>query len=324
MKKILITGWCGFVWRHLTKRLSQDPNNQITIIDNLSTGSKLEDWPNHLKCDVYKVIYWDCLEYFTNNIEDYFDEIFHLAAIVEWRLAIENEALKVSKDLMIDSAMFYRATKVKPGKIIYFSSSAVYPIRLQTKENNLNLKEEFIDVSKDLIEMPDMSYGWAKMTGEYLSYLAHSKYWLNIAVYRPFSGYWEDQAMTYPTPSIIQRVIDSIGDVIVWGSGEQSRDFIYIEDCISGILQTYTKINDWSPINLWTWVKTTFKEFINQTAEVLWKTVNIVPLLDKPEWVFARYCDRSKQDELWFVPQYSLKDWIKIVADYLQFQKIDT
>lgn len=321
MKKILITWGCWFVGRHLVKRLSLDPQNQITIIDNLSTGKKMEDWPEHLKCDVHAIHYSDCLEFFSHDTSTYFDEIFHLAAIVEWRLAIENEALKVGKDLMIDSAMFYRATKTKPGKIIYFSSSAVYPIRLQTKENNVHLKEEFIDVSKDLIEMPDMSYGWAKMTGEYLSYLAHTKYWLNVVVYRPFSWYWEDQAMTYPTPSIIQRVIDSTWDVIVRWSGDQSRDFIYIEDCITGILQTYTKVNDGSPINLGTGVETTFKELIHLTAKVLWKEVSITPLLDKPEWVFARYCDREKQDNLWFFPQYSLEQWIKIVADYLQSQQ---
>ena len=323
MKKILITWGCWFVWRHLTKRLSQDPNNNITIIDNLSTGLKLEDRPSHLRCNVDKIIYEDCLDFFNNDQSIYFDEVFHLAAIVEWRLAIENEALKVSKDLMIDAAMFYRATKSKPWKIIYFSSSAVYPIRLQTKEYNVPLKEGYIDAANDIIEMPDMSYWWAKMTWEYLSHLAHSKYWLDVVCYRPFSWYGEDQAMSYPTPSIIQRVIDSNGEVIVRWSWEQSRDFIYIEDCITGVLQTYHKVNDWSPINLGTSIQTTFNELIKKTADILWKEVIISPLLDKPEWVFARYCNRSYQDKLWFYPQYTLEDGIKIVANYLKSKKYD-
>ena len=104
-KKILVTGGCGFVGRHLIKKLSQDPANDITVIDDLSTGSHPDVWPNHLKSNIAHFIQGDCIPFFEAS-NDAFDVVFHLAAVVEGRLTIEHNPLKVAKDLMIDAAMF--------------------------------------------------------------------------------------------------------------------------------------------------------------------------------------------------------------------------
>lgn len=317
-KKILVTGGCGFVGRHLVKRLSADAQNEITIIDDLSTGRKIEEWPEHLKCSVAHVVYGDCVEFFEKSDEK-FDVIFHLAAIVEGRMTIEHNPLKVAKDLMIDAAMYRWATRTMPGKIVYFSSSAAYPISLQTEDHNVALKEDMLDFRANKIDVPDMSYGWSKLTGEFLGVLGVQKHGLKVAIYRPFSGYGEDQAMSYPFPSIIKRVLDNKGEPIeVWGSGEQSRDFIYIEDCITGILATYEKIDDAGALNLGTGIRTTFIDLITQASKVLGKNSPVKPLPEKPVGVFARYCDPSRQHELGFHPEHSLEDGIRIVAEYLQ------
>ncbi len=317
MKKILVTGGCGFVGRHLVKRLSLDENNEITIVDDLSTGLRIEEQPEHLQSKVSRVIYDDCLNFFAANRE-HFDVIFHLAAIVEGRATIDGDPLKVAKDLIIDASMFRWAVETRPDKIIYFSSSAVYPIEKQTAQNNVALAESMVDVRRQIIAMPDMSYGWSKLTGEYLACLAVEKYNLAVAVYRPFSGYGEDQALSYPFPAIIKRVLESEQEITVWGSGEQSRDFIYIEDCISGILDTYEKINDASPLNLGTGQRTSFKELIQEACSITNKKLIIKPLADKPEGVYARYSDPAKQQELGFVPKYSLADGLKIFLDYME------
>jgi GDP-L-fucose synthase len=316
-KRILVTGGCGFVGRHLVHRLSQNKDNEITIVDDISTGLKLEEWPAHLRCDIEKVIYDDCINFFEKEKAS-FDVIFHLAAVVEGRMTIEHNPLKVAKDLMIDAAMFRWAVEAKPGKIVYFSSSAAYPINLQTRENNVALREDMLDLRNGVIGVADMSYGWSKLTGEFLSYLAVEKHGLKVAVYRPFSGYGEDQAMTYPFPSIIKRVIDNNGGPIeVWGSGEQSRDFIYIEDCITCILSTYEKIDDARALNIGTGVKTTFTQLIEAACDVLGKKADIKALIDKPEGVFARYCDPAAQKKEGFTPGYSLQKGITVVADFL-------
>ena len=121
-------------------------------------------------------------------------------------MTIEGDPLKVATDLAIDAMLFNWVVKEKliPRKLLYFSSSAAYPIKEQTSSNNRLLSENMIDLNKK-IELPDMTYGWAKLTGEYLAQFAAEKYGLNVVIYRPFSGYGEDQDFTYPFPSVIRR-----------------------------------------------------------------------------------------------------------------------
>lgn len=316
---ILITGGCGFVGRHLTKRLATEmPNARITIVDALTTGQRLERWPEHLRCDVHEIVYADCIEYLAAS-ERSFNVVFHLAAVVEGRMAIEHNPLKVARDLMIDAAFFEWAVRVKPAKIVYFSSSACYPIEMQTREHNLALAEHHVDIAQARIGLPDMSYGWAKLTGEFLSHLAVSRHDLDVAVYRPFSGYGEDQALTYPFPSIMKRVLENEGqEIVVWGSGEQSRDFVYIEDCIGAVLQTYETLHDAEALNLGTGVPTTFAQLIELSCSVLGKQgASVTPLRDKPEGVFARYCDPTKQQSLGILHATPLERGIEIVADHI-------
>jgi hypothetical protein len=79
---------------------------------------------------------------------------FHLAAVVGRR------------DLSIDAEYWQWAAKVRPAKTITFSSSAAYPIRYQRREGYRVLEEPMIEIGSD-IGMPDISYGWAKLTCEY-------------------------------------------------------------------------------------------------------------------------------------------------------------
>ena len=76
---------------------------------------------------------------------------------------------------------------------------------------------------EDDIGMPDMSYGWAKLTCEYLAAWRFEKHGLNSVCYRPFSGYGEDQDNAYPFPSICRRAIDSRGAAVleVWGAARK-------------------------------------------------------------------------------------------------------
>lgn len=305
--------------RHLVKRLAGDPDAHLTVVDDLSTGSRLEDWPEHLRCHIDETVFSDCVEYFA-TASDRFDVVFHLAAVVEGRMTIEGNPLKVARDLMIDAALFQWAVRTSPGKIVYFSSSAAYPIRLQTREHHVALAEDLISLETGELDLPDTSYGWAKLTGEFLSHLAVTKHDLDVAVYRPFSGYGEDQALTYPFPSIVKRVLETPGDEIeVWGSGLQSRDFVYIEDCITGILDTYERLRGAEALNLGSGTPTTFTGLITATRRVVGRDApTIKALTDKPEGVFARYCDPAKQHAMGFRPQHSLDEGVRIVADHLR------
>ena len=110
----------------------------------------------------------------------------------------------------------------KPAKTLCFSSSAAYPIKFQRENDYVLLHEDMIDFEDD-IGMPDMSYGWAKLTCEYLARLAYEKHGLKSVCYRPFSGYGEDQDDSYPFPSICKRALAKRGSKVldVWGAASR-------------------------------------------------------------------------------------------------------
>jgi GDP-L-fucose synthase len=174
-------------------------------------------------------------------------------------------------------------------------------------------------ISFDLdIGMPDMSYGWAKLTCEYLARLAHEKHGLKSVVYRPFSGYGEDQDDTYPFPSICKRALANRGQPVltVWGSGRQMRDFIHIEDCLDCVLKTMDVVDDASAVNLSTGIYTSFIEFARMAAEIAGYRPEVTGTSDKPEGVFARGGDTALQRRLGFTHATSFRDGVERALRY--------
>ncbi len=247
---VLITGGAGFVGRRLARRLLLD-GMQVTVVDNLSAGIHPANWCFRAPDKDFRFDYSDVRDFFKRNHVDNFDTIFHCAAVVGGRLKIEGDPLGVATDLAIDADFFNwcAQSKTKKQKIVYFSSSAVYPVRFQTQKEHYPLNEAMVNFDFS-IEIPDLTYGWAKLSGEYLAKHAVDKYELDVVIYRPFSGYGEDQSLDYPFPSIIKRVIDGEDPVVVWGSGDQVRDFIYIEDVIDCIFASMWKMRAGKVLNI--------------------------------------------------------------------------
>ena len=213
--KILITGDEGFVGTNFKRHLDSK-NNQITGID-IKNGRDVRD--------------------FFAKDETKFDVVIHLAAIVGGRATIEGNPLAVAADLAIDADLFQWALRTRPGHLVYFSSSAAYPIFLQRAEYKQKLKEW--DINLDHIRTPDMTYGWAKLSGEKLASYARAE-GLGITVLRPFSGYGTDQSLDYPFPSFIKRGKEKQAPFDVWGKGTQVRDFIHIEDIVRATFEAIT------------------------------------------------------------------------------------
>ena len=317
--RILVTGGAGFVGRHLIKRLLQEPNNTIVCVDNLTPGTggiHPKDWlpKAFLDSKNFEFINLDCREYFRSQVCD-FDEIFHLAAIVGGRAVIEGNPILVASDLAIDSDMWNFTATNSQTKVINFSSSAAYPVSLQKSDTWRALSESDIDFEKSQLGKPDLSYGWAKLTTEFLGKLAFESKGIRSVTYRPFSGYGHDQDINYPFRAICSRALSLSKEsniFEVWGTGNQIRDFIHIEDCITGILQTKDKISDGSPINLGTGIGTSFKTLASLILEELEREdIEVVGLSDKPEGVFARVADTTFAESLGFKANKTLAQGVR-------------
>ncbi len=165
-----------------------------------------------------------------------------------------------------------------------------------------------------------MLYGWAKLTCEYLALLGYRNHGLKSVIYRPFSGYGEDQDDAYPFPAICKRALAQRGAATleVWGNGQQMRDFIHIEDCVDGVLQTMDRIEDASALNLSTGISTSFREFARMAAEECGYRPEIVGLSDQPSGVFARAGDTTRQRQLGFTPQIPLQTGIERAIAYYE------
>ena len=322
MRKMLVTGAAGFIGRHLVRRLLE-AGDEVHAVDCLATYTGGIDpaagWPifDPRDCKNFHFYREDCRAWFRRVTDTDFDYAFHLAAMVGGRLMIENNPLAVADDLSIDAAYWQWAKLAHPRKNVCFSSSAAYPISLQTAEHYVLLKEDMISFESD-IGMPDMSYGWAKLTNEYLAQLAYQKHGLKSVCYRPFSGYGEDQDDAYPFPSICKRVLANRNASVlkVWGTGTQMRDFIHIDDCVTGVLTTMDKIEDGGALNLSTGIFTSFIDFAKLAAHILGFKPEVQGMSDTPAGVHARGGDTAKQKSLGFEYTMSFKTGVERALDY--------
>lgn len=291
-----MTGSKGFVGRHFCAWFKENqPDAQVTSIDLV----------DDMVMDVRDFFRIDGTQY---------DLVLHCAAVVGGRATIDGEPLHVATDLSIDAEMFNWAVRTEPGKVVYFSSSAAYPTYRQAFEyqqrRGYTLKESDLDVAKgDLIDRPDMTYGWAKLTGELLAWYAREFQSLDVLVVRPFSGYGEDQDLDYPFPSFIQRAKRRDDPFVIWGDGGQTRDFIHIDDVVRATMILVRK-GVRGPVNLGTGVPTSFNQLASLVCDVAGYSPTFEHDLSKPTGVFYRVADVTRLSEF-YVPIIDLEEGVR-------------
>jgi nucleoside-diphosphate-sugar epimerase len=241
MKRALVTGGAGFVGRHMTARLLTDGWAVQTVdlkpldIDYLA--------PYGLQSFAHEHWEGDIREWFMLNVGRY-DLIVHCAAVVGGRATINGDPLSVADNLGIDAALFQWAVATRQPRIVYYSSSAAYPVDIQSAhadwyrravtpkgmaESEINLRDAL------RIGRPDAIYGWSKLTGEILAEHARAA-GVAVHVLRPFSGYGEDQDLVYPFRAFIERAKKREDPFRIWGTGRQVRDWVHIDDVIGATL----------------------------------------------------------------------------------------
>jgi len=339
MQKIhLVSGGCGFVGRNMVRRLLKTTQDKVFMIDDLSIGRHpsqwLEDYEAEMILDLEvigkekRLYFWkgdfrNLLFYMRVNQRyiqekysidfDRFSDVFHFAAIVGGRMKIEGDPMIVALDLSIDAEFFYWITQHKPERVLYPSSSAAYPVSLQSTDYAIALSEGDIDFNKNL-GTPDMTYGWSKLTGEFLAQIAAKYYGIKVVCIRPFSGYGEDQELAYPVPAIAARAAGKEDPFEVWGSGKQGRDFVHIDDILDFIFLLLDNVSDGSAYNIGSGKLTSFLDLIELFAEIAGYKPKIKPLLDKPVGVHSRYANMDLVTKVFgWEPKISLREGMERV-----------
>ena len=294
--KALVTGGAGFIGWHFTQELVAR-GWQVDTVDLDPMWITSSDAHRHFITDVR--------DFFRNDPERY-DLVIHCAAVVGGRRKIEGAPLDLAVDLAIDADMFAWAMRTRPGKIVYFSSSAAYPVwGLQDRDRHVALREDHIDL--DIIKTPDAVYGWAKLTGELLAGHARTA-GLDVLIVRPFSGYGTDQALDYPFPAYIDRAVRREDPFDVWGDGEQVRDFIHVDDIVGAIFAAIEQ-NIAGPVNLGTGLPTSFNDLAALVCAAAGYEPSIRHLPAEPVGVQWRVCDPTRM-LTFYQPQVSLEQGI--------------
>lgn len=295
--RALITGDRGFLGRHFAAEL------------------KRRGW-DVVGCDVKTTRSQDCRDLFRRDVRmremGRWDLVVHCAAVVGGRAMIENDPLKTAESLSIDAEMFRWAAATQPGRVIYFSSSAAYPVDLQgefDREHGTALHEDIIGLHDREIGLPDEIYGWSKLTGEMLAERLR-RTGVPVTVVRPFSGYGPDQDDTYPFRAILERVKALKPDhpLEVW-CGDCVRDWVHVDDVVAATLAV-AEDGTVDPVNICTGRPVSFYDLARLMLDAAGKADHgILADPDAPQGVLYRVGDPSRLSTI-YVPQIMLETGI--------------
>jgi nucleoside-diphosphate-sugar epimerase len=286
--RVLVTGDKGFVGRHMKAEL-------------LARGYHV------VGCDLARAENpWDARRLF-DQIDIRFDLVVHCAAVVGGRTMIDGRPLELAvEDLSLDSMMFRWAMRTCPGRIVYFSSSAAYPVWLQDGDPPYALTEDDLDLAEP--RLPDQTYGWVKLTGERLAAEANAE-GIPTHAFRPFSGYGEDQDLAYPFPTFIARALAGTACFDVWGDGQQVRDFVHIDDVVGAVMAA-VDADYREPLNIGTGVATSFDTLAGMCMGLAETRRPIAHLTGMPEGVRYRVADVRRLHEI-YTPKITLAEGIE-------------
>lgn len=289
IRTALVTGSAGFVGRHMVEVLHR--RGYAVFGCDLLDGN-------------------DCRNLFRGDYPGPFDLVVHCAAVVGGRTLIDGEPLRLAaEDLSIDAELFRWALRTRPPRIVYFSSSAAYPVELQTMAVNRQLRET--DIGGNYLGMPDATYGWVKLTGERLAAEANAE-GIRTHVFRPFSGYGDDQALDYPFPAVIQRAAlhDPAQPFRVWGHAASTRDWVHIDDVVACVL-AHVDADVVGPVNICTGRATSFAELAFMAlARFGFDGVPVIGDDTKPMGVMHRVGDPAVMSEV-YMPRITVEEGIQ-------------
>lgn len=284
--RVLLTGSCGFIGRHFTSAL-RSRGHAVVGVDTRAGWAR------------------DCRDFFQSDKAP-FDLAIHCAALVDGRETIEHKAaLLGAYNLQLDGAMWEWALRMRPGRVVYFSSSASYPTTLQER---LYAPMRLAEHNMDRFGDPDATYGRVKRLGEVIAGEVR-KAGVPVTVVRPFSGYGEDQDEVYPFPAMVARARKRSDPFIVWGDGSQVRDFVHVDDVVNAVFSLVENEVE-GPVNIGTGVPTSMNDLALLCMREAGYEAPIKHLSDKPRGVRYRVADTTLLNK-YYTPRVTLEEGIR-------------
>ena len=319
-KKCLVIGAGGFIGTHLVNKLKEQghwvrgldlkyPEFSKTTADEFIIGDAT------IPELVNKVMFAPGQESLDDKVNS-FDEVYQLAALMGGAGFIftgENDADVMYNSGIINFNVAKSAARNHIKKLFFSSSACIYPAFNQTDPNNPKCSEDSAYPC-----LPDSDYGWEKIISERLYQAFARNYGLNVRIGRfhnIFGTLSTYQGGKEKSPAALCRKVSECeegGQIDVWGTGLQTRSFLYIDECIEGVLRLMdSDFNE--PVNIGSEEMISINAFADMIIGISGKSITVKNILEgKPIGVMGRNSDNKLiQEKLGWKPSLPLKDGIE-------------
>nr|MBT6355391.1 NAD-dependent epimerase/dehydratase family protein [Pelagibacteraceae bacterium] len=316
MKSALVCGAGGFIGGHLVKKLKKE-NYWVRGVD-IKNHEYIKSYADEfIKGDLRdpKII--------KDVINKPFDEIYQLAADMGgagFVFSGENDADIMHNSAMINLNVVEAALKAGVKKIFYSSSACMYPERNQMDPDNPNCAEDSAYPAE-----PDSEYGWEKLFSERFYMAANRNYGIDIRIARFHNifgpeGSWNDGREKSPA-AFCRKVAEKPngGEIEMWGDGEQTRSFLYIDECLEGV-RRLMESDFMGPVNIGSEEMVSINQLSKMVMDVAGKKQSIKHI-PGPLGVRGRNSDnRLIEKELGWKPSQPLIEGIKKTYPWIKKQ----
>jgi len=314
---VCVTGASGFIGHHLVRYL-KERGHWVRAVDYKPPEYPVEADETWWRCD---------LRALQNAIDAVrgVDWVFALAADMGGMGFIGYHHWEILQGNLTINLNMAKALEVVdcPWRVLYTSSACVYPERLQLTTAARNLQE-----SDAWMGMPDTAYGVEKLTSERVYTRMGEATAVDVRIARFHNMYgpesaWRGGREKAPAAlcrKVAEAKLHGVRDITVWGDGEQTRSFCYIDDCLESLYRLM-RSGYREPLNIGTDRLVTINELVDIIAEHARVVVEVTHDLSKPQGVRGRNADLSRmRGILSYKPQVSLEDGIGRLYDWVEEQ----
>jgi len=300
--RILVTGGAGFIGSHLVDRLLNE-GFEVTVVDNLDTG-RLENLAQHHGRKEFHFIKGDIRDFdLINEMMRDVDVVFHEAALASVTLSVENPIVTNHINVAGTLNVLKASSDFNVKRFIYASSAAIYEVSSSPKKK------------EDMILNPTSPYGVSKLAAENYVKIFHEIYGLETVSLRYFNVYGPRQSFNIQSAYggvvtlFMNRLLRNM-PLTIYGDGEQTRDFVYIQDVVEANMLTLNSKNAvGEAFNIGTGTRVS----VNHVAEILKEITNRKKLKSiyadpRPNDIKHGYADISKAKRiLGYNPEFPIE-----------------